>query len=77
MFGEAFGSIFAPGLSWMFGAPGAVLFYVVAGLLVALPVEVWATPRIGRIILRAMGLFFVGMAVLQAWPGRGFWKGSR
>src|SRR5260370_36802292 len=24
-----------------------------------------------------MGLFFVGMAVLQAWPGRGFWRGTR
>jgi hypothetical protein len=22
-----------------------------------------------------MGLFFTGMAVLQAWPGRGFWQG--
>ena len=22
------------------------------------------------------GLFFVGMAVLQAWPGRGFWQGT-
>ena len=24
-----------------------------------------------------MGLFFAGMAVLQAWPGRGFWAGSQ
>src|SRR5260370_42257268 len=23
-----------------------------------------------------MGLFLVGMAVLQAWPGRGFWQGT-
>ena len=36
VFGEAFGGIFAPGASWLFGAPGAVLFYVVAGVLVAL-----------------------------------------
>jgi hypothetical protein len=27
MFGEAFGGIFAPGLTWLFGAPGAVLFF--------------------------------------------------
>ena len=27
VFGEAFGGIFAPGLTWLFGAPGAVLFY--------------------------------------------------
>ena len=75
IFGEAFGGILAPGLTWMFGAPGAVLFYCVAGLLVALPERSWATPRLGRVILAVMGVFFVGMALLQAWPGRGFWQG--
>src|SRR5487761_200081 len=29
--GESFGGIFAPGLSWLTGAPGAVLLYCVAG----------------------------------------------
>jgi cytochrome oxidase Cu insertion factor (SCO1/SenC/PrrC family) len=75
VFGESFGGIFAPGLSWMFGAPGAVVFYSLAGVLVALPDQAWTSPRIGRRILQAMGLFFFGMAVLQAWPGRGFWQG--
>jgi cytochrome oxidase Cu insertion factor (SCO1/SenC/PrrC family) len=75
-FGEAFGGIFAPGASWLFGAPGAVVFYVVAGVLLALPARVWSTPTLGRRVLRAMGLFFVGMALLQAWPGRGFWQGQ-
>ena len=37
VFGESFGGIFAPGLSWLTGAPGAVAIYVVAGGLVALP----------------------------------------
>ncbi len=74
-FGEAFGGILAPGLTFLFGAPGAVLFYFVAGLLVALPLSSWRAPRLGRQILAALGLFFVGMAVLQAWPGRGFWQG--
>jgi hypothetical protein len=37
VFGESFAGIFAPGLSWLTGAPGAVLVYVVAGALVALP----------------------------------------
>ena len=45
VFGEAFGGIFAPGLTWLFGAPGAVLIYCVAGVLVALPDRAWATPR--------------------------------
>ncbi len=76
VFGESFGGIFAPGLTWLFGAPGAVLFYAVAGALVALPPGAWRTPRTGRLVLAGTGTFFVGMAVLQAWPGRGFWQGT-
>ena len=41
VFGEAFGGIFAPGLTWLFGAPGAVLFYCAAGVLIALPERSW------------------------------------
>jgi cytochrome oxidase Cu insertion factor (SCO1/SenC/PrrC family) len=75
VFGESFGGIFAPGLTWLFGAPGAVLIYVVAGALIALPERVWLSPLLGRAILAGTGLFLAGMAVLQAWPGRGFWQG--
>jgi len=75
-FAEAFGGIFAPGLTVLFGAPGAVLIYVVAGALIALPERVWQTARTGRLILGGMGIFFAGMALLQAWPGRGFWQGT-
>jgi cytochrome oxidase Cu insertion factor (SCO1/SenC/PrrC family) len=75
VFGEAFGGIFAPGLTWLFGAPGGVLLYCVAGALIALPEREWNTPRLGRRILAGLGLFLIGMAVLQAWPGRGFWQG--
>ncbi len=76
VFGESFGGIFAPGLSWLTGAPGAVLIYVVAGALIALPEDAWRTARLGRLLLAGIGLFFIGMAVLQAWPGRGFWPGT-
>jgi cytochrome oxidase Cu insertion factor (SCO1/SenC/PrrC family) len=75
VFGESFGGIFAPGLTWLFGAPGAVLIYCVAGALIALPERAWHTPLVGRAILAGTGLFLAGMAVLQAWPGRGFWQG--
>jgi cytochrome oxidase Cu insertion factor (SCO1/SenC/PrrC family) len=75
VFGESFGGILAPGLTWLFGAPGAALVYAVAGALLALPDRSWRTPRLGRAILRGLGLFLVGMAMLQAWPGRGFWQG--
>jgi cytochrome oxidase Cu insertion factor (SCO1/SenC/PrrC family) len=76
VFGEAFGGIFAPGLTWLFGAPGAAGFYCAAGALIALPERSWRTPRLGRTILSVLGVFFIGMAVLQAWPGRGFWQGT-
>jgi cytochrome oxidase Cu insertion factor (SCO1/SenC/PrrC family) len=76
IFGESFGGIFAPGLSWLTGAPGAVLLYCVAGALVALPARAWRTPRTGRLLLAGIGVFFAGMAVLQAWPGRGYWQGT-
>jgi cytochrome oxidase Cu insertion factor (SCO1/SenC/PrrC family) len=75
VFGEAFGGIFAPGLTWLFGAPGAAAFYCVAGGMIALPERYWRAPWLGRAVLSAAGLFFAGMAVLQAWPGRGFWQG--
>ena len=75
-FGESFGGIFAPGLTWLFGAPGAVLIYMVAGGLIALPERTWHARWLGRAILAGTGLFLVGMAVLQAWPGRGFWQGT-
>jgi cytochrome oxidase Cu insertion factor (SCO1/SenC/PrrC family) len=75
-FGEAFGGIFAPGLTVLFGAPGAAGLYVVAGALLALPERAWDTARLGRLLLGGTGAFFLGMALLQAWPGRGFWQGK-
>ena len=75
VFGEAFGEILAPGQTWLFGAPGAALLYSAAGALIALPVRYWRAPWLGRAVLAVLGAFFAGMAVLQAWPGRGFWQG--
>jgi hypothetical protein len=53
-----------------------VLIYCVAGGLVALPERAWDSLWLGRAVLGCTGLFLAGMAVLQAWPGRGFWQGS-
>ena len=75
VFGESFGGIFGPGLTWLFGAPGAVLFYCAAGVLIALPERAFFTARLGRLVIGLSGAFLVGMAVLQAWPGRGYWQG--
>jgi len=77
VFGEAFGGIFSSGQQWAFGLPGGVLFYVVAGALLVLPERAWRGTRLARIVVGAAGLFFVGMAVLQAWPSAGRWHGSR
>ncbi|HJP79367.1 MAG TPA: redoxin domain-containing protein [Pseudonocardiaceae bacterium] len=76
VFGESFGGIFAPGLTWLSGAPGAVALYIVAGALIALPLRAWAGPRLGRLLLAGIGVFWVGMALVQAWPGNGFWEGG-
>jgi cytochrome oxidase Cu insertion factor (SCO1/SenC/PrrC family) len=75
-FGESFGAILAPGLSWLSGAPGAALLYAVAGVFLALPMRAWRTRLPGRVLLGMAGLFFAGMAALQAWPGNGFWQGG-
>ncbi len=76
VFGESFGGIFAPGLTWLSGAPGAALVYAVAGALIALPESAWRSRLPSRLLLPGVGAFLVGMAVLQAWPGRGFWQGT-
>jgi hypothetical protein len=76
VFGEAFGGLLAPSASVLTGAPGAALLYCAAGLLLALPDRTWRQPALGRRLFAGLGLFFAGMAVLQAWPGRGFWRGS-
>ena len=52
VFGEAFGGIFAPGLTWMFGAPGAVVFYCAASALIAAPERSWRTPSPQRTVSR-------------------------
>ncbi len=75
IFGEALGGIFTPGASLLFGAPGAVLFYGIAGLLIALPDRAWGSRTLGRVTTAGLGALFLGMAVLQAWPGRGTWIG--
>jgi hypothetical protein len=75
VFGEAFGGIFAPGLSWLTGAPGSALFYAAAGGLLGLASRHWRDPRLGKWLLQVSGVLLLGFAVLQAWPGRGFWQG--
>jgi cytochrome oxidase Cu insertion factor (SCO1/SenC/PrrC family) len=76
VFGEAFGGVFSQGGSLLTGTPGAALLYTVGGLLVVLPARFWAGQALGRWWLRLVGLGLVAAAVLQAWPGRGYWQGT-
>ncbi len=75
--GESFGGILGAGSSWLFGLPGAVFFYCIASVLLVVPERVFADRRLGRAVCSVMGLYFLGMALLQAWPGRGFWQAGR
>ncbi|HWE57998.1 MAG TPA: hypothetical protein VG435_21030 [Acidimicrobiales bacterium] len=74
---EAFGQVFGSGLSFLTGAPGSALIYAIAGGLIALPDTAWTGSGTGRLITRLNGVFLLAMALLQAWPGRGFWQGQR
>jgi len=76
IFGEALGGILTPGGSWLFGDPGGALFYLAAGVLIALPAGAWAGRRLARVTSGSLGAVLVAMALLQAWPGRGFWQGG-
>jgi cytochrome oxidase Cu insertion factor (SCO1/SenC/PrrC family) len=75
IFGEAFGSMLAPGQSLLTGAPGGALIYCVAGVAIALPARCWQTAALGRRSLQVIGGCLTGAAVYQAWPGRGYWQG--
>ena len=71
--GNGLGGMFVGPLSWMFGAPGASLFYVLAGVALGVP-PLWLSRRsIVRWTSRGIGVGLVLLAALQAWPGRGFW----
>ena len=77
VFGEAFGSMLAPGQSVLTGAPGGALIYCVAGALIAMPERWWRDARLGRYLVQAIGGALIALAVFQAWPGRGYWQGSQ
>ena len=72
--GEAFGGLLAAGASWLSGAPGAVLVYLLAAVLLLAPWGWWGSGGMAVIIRRAVAVWLVLTAVLQATPGEGFWK---
>ncbi len=75
--GNAFGGLLAPGPSLLFGQPGSSLLYAIAGALLLAPDDAWRHRRLPRGLARGLGVGFGAFGVLQAWPGRGFWQGTR
>lgn len=75
VFGEGLGGLLTGAATVLTGAPGSVLVYVVAALILLLPARWWATGIVGWWTMRGLGVFWLSMAALQAWPPTGFWTG--
>jgi cytochrome oxidase Cu insertion factor (SCO1/SenC/PrrC family) len=71
--GESLGGLLTSGASWLMGAPGSAVVYVVAAALLLRAPATWSGPTIGRTIRHAVGAFFVAGAVVQAIPAKGNW----
>ena len=74
VFGEVLGGLTDPAVSWLTGAPGAALLYVVAAALLLLPWSSWETGQAPRLARGAVGLTLLAGAVLQALPRGGYWS---
>jgi cytochrome oxidase Cu insertion factor (SCO1/SenC/PrrC family) len=73
--GNGLGGVFASGASILFGWPGAVLFYLIAGVWIA------CTPRFFHrwftlVTTRLLAVVLVVGAILQMLPNAGFWRGG-
>ena len=73
VFGEAFGSLLN-GATWLTGAPGSALMYVLAAVLLLQPAARWLDGRVWRWLTVSIGVMWLLNAALQAWPGAGFWQ---
>jgi cytochrome oxidase Cu insertion factor (SCO1/SenC/PrrC family) len=73
--GNGAGGIFSSSNNILFGWPGATLFYMAAGVWLALPPRVFQE-RFSRYTLRFMSVVVAAGAVLQLLPDRGFWRGG-
>jgi cytochrome oxidase Cu insertion factor (SCO1/SenC/PrrC family) len=73
--GNGAGGIFATSNSILFGWPGATLFYMAAGLWLALPSS-YFPEKFSKYTLRFLSVIIGLGAVLQLLPDRGFWHGG-
>jgi cytochrome oxidase Cu insertion factor (SCO1/SenC/PrrC family) len=73
--GEFFGGLFATGASWLSGAPGAILVYVMAAALLLVRWDRWSSGNAERLARRAAGVWMLAAAAVQALPWEGNWSG--
>jgi cytochrome oxidase Cu insertion factor (SCO1/SenC/PrrC family) len=75
LIGNGAGGIFQSSSNILFGWPGATLFYVVAGVWLALS-PTHFPERFSRITLRLVSVVLAVAAILQIIPSREFWHGG-
>ena len=73
VFGELLGGLTDPAVSWLTGAPGAALLYVVGAVLLLLRWSAWESGSAALWARRSVGATFLLGAVLQALPRGGYW----
>lgn len=71
--GELLGGLTEADSSWLTGAPGSALLYVVAAVLLMLPLAMWRTGVAARWARLLVGVCLLVGAGLQALPRTGFW----
>jgi cytochrome oxidase Cu insertion factor (SCO1/SenC/PrrC family) len=73
--GQFFGGLLATGASWLTGAPGAILVYVLAAALLLLRWDRWSSGEAMKMTRRAAGVWMLAAAIVQALPWEGNWSG--
>lgn len=73
VFGEGMGGLFS-GSTFFDGWPGAVILYVLGGILLLVPNRLWQGHQIQGFLRWFLAAFWFLMAVIQALPSSGFWQ---
>ncbi|PWI57398.1 redoxin domain-containing protein [Sulfoacidibacillus thermotolerans] len=74
--GEGFGGVFSGGATWLAGAPGSVLFYMVGAAFLLLSEQAWKAGRVATYLRFTMVVLWLWAAFAQALPASGFWTGQ-
>jgi cytochrome oxidase Cu insertion factor (SCO1/SenC/PrrC family) len=71
--GNSCGGIFSPTASILFGWPGAIFFYLLAGLWLLVPGATFRK-HFSRVTSRVLAALCLGGAIIQCMPSHGFWR---